>query len=78
MPVQGIIYSIAPLDPAQKAGFPKDPQKLETITPIEASRSKAAGNLRQLSKLEIIFCVFMTGNNLVNALIPFIGGKENC
>jgi len=29
------------------------------------------------SKLEIIFCVFLSANNFVNALIPFIGGKEN-
>ena len=26
-----------------------------------------------LSKLEIIFCVFLTENYFVNALIPFIG-----
>ena len=27
------------------------------------------------SKLEIIFCVFLTENDFVNALIPFIGVK---
>jgi hypothetical protein len=26
-----------------------------------------------VSELEIIFCVFSAGNNLVNSLIPFIG-----
>jgi len=29
------------------------------------------------SKLEIIFCVFLAENNLVNALIPFIGARRS-
>jgi len=43
---------------------------------IEDPRSKAAGNLRLFSKLEIIFCVFLAENNFVNALIPFIGVRK--
>ena len=32
--------------------------------------------VRGVSKLKIIFCVFLAKNNFVNLLIPFIGGKR--
>ena len=44
---------------------------------IEDHRILAAGNLRLFSKLEFIFCVFLSENKFVNALIPFVGVEDN-
>jgi hypothetical protein len=40
-------------------------------------RSLVAERLRLLCKLEIIFCVFLAENNVVNALIPIIVVRGN-